>query len=230
MQNEILIAMTDRICADVTRMVQQTLEQTVEREVARALQKALMDGEFYRSMSVDVHSGLNKIYGEVLQLKRETGNISLPDLQETEEVLGQAADKLDSIIETTEQATLEIIDVVENQLEAAAELTRYLEQNSAQPHEIAKQTARFVERLNDDFLKILTTLSFQDITGQHIKKIIVFIKKIEALISQLYLSQDALMKEKVKNPEVDMNEIKKNAQEKISQGDIDTMLAQYGLE
>ena len=229
MQDEILSAMTERISADVTRTVQQTLERIVEREVARALHKALMDSEFYKGMNLDVQTGLNTIYRELLQLKREAGALKLPEPKSTEELFDKTTHKLDGIIRITERATIEIMDIIEHQMERAEELRTRIRKGSLDDPEAVQASLLFVERLNEDFLRLMTALSFQDITGQHIKKIIEFIKRIEDMISELYLSNDLMLKDKECNPEKNAKEIREGVERKISQGDIDNLLAQYGM-
>jgi chemotaxis protein CheZ len=229
MQDEVLTRMTDKISADVTRTVQQTLERVVEREVARALHKALSDSEFYRGVNVDVQTGLNKIYLELMQLKRETGALKLPEVTVAENLFDEAAHKLDGIIRITERATIEIMDIVEHQMEKADEFAKLIRAGSFNGQDASQSALGFVDMLNQDFLRLMTALSFQDITGQHIKKIIDFIKRIEEMISELYLSHDLMLKDKELNPEKDAKEIRDDVERRISQGDIDALLANYGL-
>jgi chemotaxis protein CheZ len=201
----------------------------VEREVARALHKALSDSEFYRGVNVDVQTGLNKIYLELMQLKRETGALKLPEVTVAENLFDEAAHKLDGIIRITERATIEIMDIVEHQMEKADEFAKLIRAGSFNGQDASQSALGFVDMLNQDFLRLMTALSFQDITGQHIKKIIDFIKRIEEMISELYLSHDLMLKDKELNPEKDAKEIRDDVERRISQGDIDALLANYGL-
>jgi chemotaxis protein CheZ len=229
MQDEILSRMSEKISADVTRTVQQTLERVVEQQVAKALHKALVDSEFYRGVNVDVQSGLNKIYLELLQLKRETGSLRLPEHHQAEELFGQATHKLDGIIRITESATIEIMDIIEHQMVMAEKFSESIRKGSSNDQELTREALGFVETLNTDFLRLMTALSFQDITGQHIRKIIDFIKRIEDMISQLYVSHDLMLKDKERNPEKDAKDIREDVERRISQGDIDALLANYGV-
>ena len=94
--------------------------------------------------------------------------------------------------------------------------------------------------LGDDLMRIMTTLSFQDLTGQRIKRIIEAIKKVEQIVLDLYLSTGLQMKAWAEEPEKDMKvlqaEVKqkvselKGPQTKVKQGEVDDLLAQLGLD
>ena len=86
----------------------------------------------------------------------------------------------------------------------------------------------------------MTTLSFQDLTGQRIKRIIEAIKKVEAIVFDLYLSTGIQLKARAEAPDRAIAELEAEAKEKVSalkgpqtkvkQGDVDDLLAQLGLD
>ena len=50
------------------------------------------------------------------------------------------------------------------------------------------------EQINNDLISIMTTLSFQDLTGQRVKKIIEALRKVEGIVFELYMSTGLSMK------------------------------------
>jgi chemotaxis protein CheZ len=91
-----------------------------------------------------------------------------------------------------------------------------------------------------DLTEIMTTLSFQDLTGQRIKRIIEALKHIEAIVFDVYMSTGLIVKARDEQPEKNMDELEQETQERVtklkgpqtdaSQSDVDDLLSQLGLE
>ena len=114
------------------------------------------------------------------------------------------------------------------------------------------QKARLAEinsQLGDDLTSLLTTLSFQDITGQRIKRVVAALNKIESSVVELYVSSGLIMDGAEKDPAKNAQALKEEASKAVedfrqnrkvvsslngpkkgvSQGAIDDMLAQLGM-
>ena len=109
--------------------------------------------------------------------------------------------------------------------------------------------AEINSQLGDDLTSLLTTLSFQDITGQRIKRVVAALNKIENSVVELYVSSGLIMDGAEKDPAKNAQALKEEAskavedfrqnrkvvsslngpQEGVSQGAIDDMLAQLGM-
>lgn len=224
MEEEILTTIANKLNEQISRTVKETLESSIEKEVQKALGKALSDGEFYQSMTNEVQSGLTQLISEIQSLKNSTGieNDSCDDAPG--DIFHYAADKLSGIYSKTEDATFTVMDIIEKMMELLSEADEknWLEDQT--------EKKKFFDDLNDNMVQILTALSFQDIIGQQIKKVITFIKNIEEIINRLYVSHNLMLKSKEANPELDCEVIKKEVQEKISQENIDALLAEYGID
>jgi chemotaxis protein CheZ len=95
------------------------------------------------------------------------------------------------------------------------------------------------DTLNADLMSIMTTLSFQDLTGQRIKRIIGAIKNVETIVLDLYLSTGLKLKAHQETPEMDLDQIEAEAERKVSelkgpqqdtnQASVDDLLASLGL-
>ncbi|MDY0133048.1 MAG: protein phosphatase CheZ [Desulforegulaceae bacterium] len=225
MEEEILTKLASKLNKQVSRTIKETLEASIKKEVTAALGKALSDGEFYQSMTNEAQDGLNQLMTEINKLKKSTGiHYNNPNNESPGDIFHCAADKLSEIYSKTEDATFTVMDIVENQMEliSEAENNNYLKNPDA-PKPILNQ-------MNENMVRILTELSFQDIIGQEMKKVIDFIKNIEEIINKLYISHNLMLKSKKANPELDCKVIKKEVQEKISQENIDALLLEYGID
>ncbi|MDY0360629.1 MAG: protein phosphatase CheZ [Desulforegulaceae bacterium] len=225
MEEEILTTIANKLNEHISKTVKETLEASIEKEVRKALGKALSDGEFYQSMTNEVQSGLTQLINEIQNLKNSTGIQKYHDNDEAPgDIFHYAADKLSGIYSKTEDATFTVMDIVEKQIDliAKADQKDWLSNNEDRKF--------FFDSINNNMVEILTALSFQDIIGQQIKKVIEFIKNIEEIINKLYVSHNLMLKSKEANPDLDCEVIKKEVQEKISQKNIDALLAEYGID
>ncbi len=230
---------SDKIAADI----RQSVVQTLEREIRENISRALMQGEFYKTMNAELQDGLKQIYKEISQAKKQNGSegVSPASPTRTSELISEASDQLDEIMKTTEQAAVEVMDIVEDQMEAQARMADLLER-------VRKGTAKSSDldalvnanqQLSNDLMRIMTALSFQDLTGQRIKKIITAIKQVEKITLDLFISTGLKIKGLVETPDKDIQTLEAETKQKVStlqgpsmetnQQDVDDLLAQLGL-
>lgn len=79
-----------------------------------------------------------------------------------------ATDELDAVVAATAQATAEIMDSCDSIRSAAS-----------------GASAEIADRINAEIMKIFESCSFQDITGQRIKKVTATLRSIEARVERL---------------------------------------------
>lgn len=236
---ELMQKVADQITADL----RETLSATVEREIARLLSGALVEGEFYRRVNEDLQKGFKEIYKEIKHAKTGNGE-PLPVLKEDpNELFSQASNQLDAILQTTETATVKIIDTIEN-LQALsdtlASIVKSFETGGVSKAD-RQQLGDINSALSQDLMSIMTTLSFQDLTGQRIKIIIETIKKIEKIVLDVYMTTGLMIKARSEAPDskADFSHLQAQAKTKLSelqgpqldstQGSVDDLLASMGL-
>jgi chemotaxis protein CheZ len=199
----------------------------------------------YRQISSDMREGLKDIYQRISTASKDQ---PLPATQ-PDALFLEASSQLDEVLKATEAATMSIMEIVERHLdlqEQNAELLTALREGNANASQIASLEANN-SRLGDDLTALLTTLSFQDITGQRIKKVVTALNQIESMVVELYVSSGLIMEGAEKNPEKNVeklqsearqavetfrqnrNELKGPDKDGVSQGAIDDMLSQLGL-
>ena len=131
-----------------------------------------------------------------------------------------AIDRLQFVIDKTEEAANKTMGIVEKHLLDMDELSAHIRKLDG-PDDAVKYIKDFKNRLEDDLTEIITTQSFQDITGQTIKKVILLVGDIEkelvGLVAAFGLKTEAgpMAKEAVR--------------EMVSQSDVDDLLKDFGF-
>lgn len=241
-REDMLEGVLTKVLGEVMPELRESISRTIEREVAQSLSRALLESEFYKRLNEEMLQGLQHIYREINQAARtETENHVVTDKQQADQFFQEAALQLDKILETTEKATSEIMDIVEKHLDLQAESDVALADLAKNGDAATVDRLRSVNAiLGEDLMRIMTTLSFQDLTGQRIKRIIGAIKKVEQIVFDLYLSTGIQLKAREQAPDRSISELKAEATQKVSelkgpqtktnQGDVDDLLAQLGLD
>lgn len=253
-----------KIMLDVTNTLTENLREvlttTLEKQLSESLSQALLESEFYRRISGDMRSGLRRIYREMslAQNAVETAdgdnagaNVdAVVDKAAADKLFHDASEQLSAVLQQTEDATNNIMGVLEKQLDWQAESTDLLEkarQGRITPTEWLRLN-EINSGLCDDLVHLMTAMSFQDLTGQRIKKVVVAIKQLESTVLELYLSSGLMMKAYEEQPLQDLNCLEEQTKAKVEnlkqkvvgselkgpdfaadQGDIDALLAQFGL-
>lgn len=235
---ELLKSLMDKVSDRVTSDLKETLAKTVQEEIMKNLSRALMEGEFYRRINTDLQSGLKEIYQEVNSVKQNDDGTPAP--QDAGELFMEASDQLDEILKTTERATEQIMELVEKHMDKQARSAELLVAVKAGETDKADELVSINNELGVDLMQIMTTLSFQDLTGQRIKRIITALQKVEAITFDLFVSTGLKIKAKETDPDKDYHAIEsetkqrvstlKGPQTDVSQGDVDDLLSQLGLE
>jgi chemotaxis protein CheZ len=209
---KIVEELTEKVSQRVTEMFREMMPAIIQNEVASALSKALDEGAFYRQLNDQMRKNLSKIYDDINNVKKGLDQVMPADAAG---MLSQTEDKLAAIISLTEKATLEIMDHVEWLLEHITGLTG-----------AAPEIDAFAQEASDKLLMIMTALSFQDITGQHIRRTIGVIKTVEEAVLELYVSTG--MKIKSRDEAAKSEEPAPDPFASVSQSDIDKLLGSMG--
>ncbi len=221
-----------------------SIDDNLKDELRAFLMQPIMESEFYKTISSDLRGGLSNIYKEITGVTKagQSENAgSVPEKQEATKLFSEASDQLDEILQSTESATIQIMELVEKNLDLQTEVTNTLT-TIKEKHPESKEMTMLInanEQINNDLISIMTTLSFQDLTGQRVKKIIEALRKVEGIVFELYMSTGLSMKAYDQNPKKELNEIRQEAEQKVSelkgpqsdssQTDVDDLLAQLGL-
>ncbi|MDL2279734.1 protein phosphatase CheZ [Desulfovibrio sp. OttesenSCG-928-G11] len=246
-QEEILERVLERVSDKVADSVKETVAQAVKQELSSAMSKALVESEFYRQVNDEMRLGLRGIYREISSASMEGAAAESPDTGETQKLFRDAARQLEEIMQTTLEATEKIMVSVETLLDQQLEAGSIIAALDV-PEKSQAELAR-LDVLNQDLeknlTKIMTDLSFQDLTGQRLKKVVAAIGSIRETVFDLYMSTGLMLKTREETPDKDPEEIAEESRRKVreiknselkgpssdgsSQADVDDLLASLGL-
>lgn len=229
-ENEILDQMTNSVSERVSEKVRETLSLVIQDEITKALTRALNEGQFYRSLNSEVTDSLGTVYSEIRAVKQLIGRDSQT---ESSSLLMETDSILDNIVKATEHATLKIIDCLEEIQSEFKEMEGLLDRGD--PATCKEK----LNRMEGMVMDIMTELSFQDLTGQQIKKVIQLLKKIEEVSFDAYVTTEVLKKTREKAPDKSLDDIRRKTREivqdartqkdKIDQVGVDSLMEQLGM-
>lgn len=239
-QDEMKI-LVDTLVKEVIDSLREQVMASIRAKLTEVLMKSLSDSEFNKHLNDQMRSGIYDIYKEISSARKSTGEIVDPS--NAEQLFSEASDQLDEILKTTENATTQIMDIVESQQEVQAESNNILHnlKSGDVTEEQLEQLQEMSDALQNDLIEIMTALSFQDLTGQRIKIIINALKKVEKIVFDLYLSTQMKIKVRDKSPEKNLEQLEAEVEEKVSsvlkgpssaavgQADVDDLLASLGM-
>lgn len=230
----------------VTETLAPIVRTTLETEIGRALDRAINEGRFYKYMSDEFQNGITGLFKEISSFKKtsfQTKSSCLPGAHEkAEKMLSEASTQLDYVFKSTEEAATKILDIIEKNMGVQERMSALLEKEGvkASDNGFVDELKAMNREIQNDYMEIMTTLSFQDLTGQRIKKIEGFLSFIENEALRLLISAGMKIKEKDACPDKDAEQIiseaearvdttLKGPQDETSQADIDKLLADLGL-
>jgi chemotaxis protein CheZ len=131
-----------------------------------------------------------------------------------------AVDQLHHVIERTEEAANKTMAIVEKHILVMDELGAHIKKLSG-PEDSMQYLKAYKNGLEDDLTDILTTQSFQDLTGQTIKKVIKLVAELEDELVRL-ISTFGM--------KVEPGGVSDEAQsEQVSQAGVDDLLKEFGF-
>ncbi len=175
-----------------------------------------------------VAKGQSELFNEVGKVTRKLHN-SLKSFKEAIDPklkvmatndMPRAIDQLQLVISKTEEAANKTMGVVEKYILEMDTLANHIRAISF-PENSAEYLKKFKNQLEDDLAEILTTQSFQDITGQTIKKVISLVGDLEEELVKLIATFGLKV-------DTDTQKIEK-VSVKVSQSDVDDLLKEFGF-
>jgi chemotaxis signal transduction protein/chemotaxis regulatin CheY-phosphate phosphatase CheZ len=180
-----------------------------------AMQKFVKDGQ--SDLFREVGKITRKLHDSIKSFK-EAIDPRIKDMTASE--IPSAVDKLQFVIDKTEEAANRTMSVVEKYTLKMDELSDHIRKVQG-PAETAEYLRNFKNELEDDLTEILTTQSFQDLTGQTIKKVITLVHDIECELVRLITSFGVKIEPGAKEQVA--------VAEKVSQSDVDDLLKDLGF-
>lgn len=232
--DRVLRRVTDTVRDAVAQSVRDAVTRSVQEEVASAMRGAVRDGEFFRTLSEEIVEGLGGVYREIKTARNglngagatKNGDDHVGVAEQTRGIMQDASAKLEQILQVTEKATIEIMELIERRMAHHPEMVetaRRVAGGKTSPEAFVTQ----VDALQADLLQIMTCLSFQDLTGQRIKRVMASLAKVDEMVSSLYVNAGLMLRENRLAPQRSAEEIKKTLHQHFTQAEVDSLLAGF---
>lgn len=223
-----------------------TIRNGLQDHLARQDQET----EFHRRLSEDMLSGLHNIYKEIAKISGDKKDAAQTpgSADEASAIFREASRQLDEIMTTTLNAADDIMNLAEtiqdNQSLVMGKLKEL--QDDGKIDAASFEALAGAERQNMEAVSsIVTALSFQDLTGQRIKKVVTALSSVHHIVVETYISAGLMLKKTEEEPDKDFATIEKESRQQAeatikgselkgpsldsSQKDVDDLLAQLGL-
>lgn len=214
--------------------------------------------EFFKSLAYEMKGELKDFALLIVNFKKDLRSKIRPEITNiATKYIPQTTDQLKSIIETTETAANKIMDNLENmqgQTEKIGDIIAYLKKGEIRLprgkkfrldpqtveaihpliHYMESDSQNTMSLISDSFVQ----MSFQDLTGQRIKRIMTLVHQMERKLKDMIIAFGIKLSEHEKNPDITKEELQKAVEEKVielagpqkmgfglDQADIDNLLA-----
>jgi chemotaxis protein CheZ len=199
------------------------------------------DDGFFKKLASEMSGGVKDLALVLIDFRREFKARIHPNITDiATRYIPEAADQLEGVIETTEAAANKVMDNLENMEQniggIKAVFTSLREGTTTiKGHEGVNQEVRvdkktvknifplieYVESSTEDYMSMITDsftqMSFQDLTGQRIKRIINLVSVMEEKIKGMVISFGIKLNEKEKNPDISQDELQRVVDEKVEE-------------
>ena len=239
--------MKNRLKAKIGDIVDGKLTETELEELIDFFKYALIesfdqeDENFFKGLAYEMSASVKELALMIIDFRRDLKSRLHPEITDlTEKYIPQTADQLEGIIETTEHAANKIMDNLESlqsDSETMAAILSDLESGkisipagngAAYEAEIDSQASEAMAPLIKHLTAIIAAnsamiaetfvqMSFQDLTGQRIKRIMNLVSHMESRLQKMVVSFGIKVAEKERNPDISDTELAQAVAEKESE-------------
>ncbi len=201
-----------------------------EAEKLKDVINKLKKGEFFELLTMEFSDKIKGIAKELIDFRKDIQTRIEPDIVEiASKDIPEASNQLEGINETLEESTMKIMDINEAQMEAANTHYKLLDQILAKNSdgdgnismglsleeaiETIENQVSFLKEMEQRSLTMMEPLSFQDLVGQRIQRIIKLVRSMEVKIEELIVSFGIKLKKYKEDPEITYEELNKDVDE-----------------
>ena len=187
-----------------------------EMEDLKAMIRKLKDGEFFELLTMEFSGKIKEVANELIAFRKEIQARIEPDIVEiASKDIPEASNQLEGINETLEESTMKIMDINDEQMDLAGSqfqsIESYLSRQKAaeagkpdtalsEALKIIESQLRVLKKIESGSLRMMEPLSFQDLVGQRIQKIIRLVRSMELKIEDLIISFGIKLQNHRKDP------------------------------
>lgn len=227
--------------------IEQALLVFLRATLTASLNNALKDSELYAQINSDMRQGLQQIYKTIKSVSGQ--NCPKPlGREDTDKLFCEATEQLNEVMHTTLEATESIMGEVEHLQDLLQESAEFLKKIESKKYSVVTESLfSHIATFEQSLTQIMTNLSFQDITGQRLKKVVAALKEIQDAVFDLYVTSGLMLQARQDEPDKAIAEIaaesKRRSEElkeskgstlkgparNSSQADVDKLLGDLGF-
>ena len=230
----------------IDEAAQKALLVFVRATLSASLDAALKESELYRHINTEMRQGLQHLYKTITSVAGPGQDCATQE--DTGKLFCEATEQLNEVMATTLEATESIMAEVERLLDLLQEVSGHLQTiKTAADSDAVNTLIGQVTTFEDSLTQIMTSLSFQDLTGQRLKKVVAALGEIQDSIFEMYVSSGLMLKTREEMPEKAVVEIAAESKRRLdeikevkgselkgpsrdtNQADVDSLLADLGL-
>jgi len=171
-----------------------------EAEQLKDVIQKMKRNEFFELLTMELSDKLKGVARELIDFRKDIQSKIEPDIVEmASKDIPEASNQLECINETLEESTMKIMDINEAQTELAGKQARMLKSLLKEEEgegilslneavSILNNQIEVLKNIEDLSLKMMEPLSFQDLVGQRIQRIIKLVRSMENRIEELIVS------------------------------------------
>jgi chemotaxis protein CheZ len=199
------------------------------------------DEGFFKKLASEMTGGVKELASVLIDFRREFKSKINPNITDiATKYIPEAAYQLDGVIETTEAAANKVMDNLENMERNIGGIKKVFDslregsitipgqEKDNHPIKMDEKTIitispliDYMESSTEDYVSMIsdsfTQMSFQDLTGQRIKRIINLVSEMEEKIKSMVISFGIKLNEREKNPHVSQDELQRAVDEKVEE-------------
>jgi len=190
------------------------------KEVIQRMKK----NEFFELLTMELSDKLKGVAKELIDFRKDIQSKIEPDIVEiAARDIPEASNQLECINETLEESTMKIMDINEEQTEIASGRLKILrsflkekvredavEINLEDAIKVIKDEVDVLKMLKERSLIMMEPLSFQDLVGQRIQRIIKLVRSMENRIEEMIVSFGIKIKKHKEDPTRSYEELNKD--------------------
>lgn len=239
--------MKGKLKEEVSKLVADHVSSQEVEELIHFLRQKMADSLdydedfFFKDLAHEMSGQVKELAQLLIDFKKDLGSKLHPELNEiATNYIPLATDQLAAIIEATELAANKIMDNLESMQEGAdraKEMIASLKKGEVTlpggekggvevdtDRETVKTLSPLIDTLDayiDENISLISDsfaqMSFQDLTGQRIKRIMDVIGQMEEKVKDMVISSGVKLTEKEKNPGISNDELRRVVDEKTSE-------------
>ena len=195
-----------------------------DAEQLKEMIQKMKKNEFFELLTMELSDKLKGVAKELIDFRKDIQSKIEPDIIEMASIeIPEASNQLECINETLEDSTMKIMDINEEQTEIAGSRLKLLrsflnnEEGSdatgiklSDAIKIIEDQIEALKMIEDRSLKMMEPLSFQDLVGQRIQRIIKLVRSMENKIEEIIVSFGIRLKRHKEDPTKTYEELNKD--------------------